>query len=403
MKRITKKIVIFYIVLIVIICVVSEIFIYIFLTYKDFYHYSGELEKNVIGSYPNNILPNSRYVWQYMPNTSFKLSNPKDNASVEVQINSQGFRDEEPNKRASNSYKIIALGDSFTFGWLVEHKDRWDEKLVSFINNNTNIQADSINLGMWMSTFDQHALILEDNYSNANIIIHLVYPSHIHTINSHSDEIINGKITKVLGHTLTINKNRLLHCINNVFCEKRIWFPYTFCAVNYVLTKNKFMRLLESEMGKISTLKGELIYQKSGQNYFKKGYELLEMSISQIAEFAKKKNIPYLVVVIPSKIQIPSVSHKKLTSKQKIIQTTAIPQKRIKEICNKTDWVMYLDMLEIFRKNENENYYFKNDPHWNSEGHRLAAEQIFNYIIKEKIITSFKRYLNSDKQTSQSL
>ncbi len=41
----------------------------------------------------------------------------------------------------------------------------------------------------------------------------------------------------------------------------------------------------------------------------------------------------------------------------------------------------YLDLREpLERNNDPLKYFFKNDPHWNSSGHELVAEEIFSYL-----------------------
>ena len=49
--------------------------------------------------------------------------------SYTVHINNLGFRDKEVNLTAPHPYRIVAIGDSFTYGWGVEAEQAWPKQL----------------------------------------------------------------------------------------------------------------------------------------------------------------------------------------------------------------------------------------------------------------------------------
>lgn len=126
----------------------------------------------------------------------------------------------------------------------------------------------------------------------------------------------------------------------------------------------------------------ELIFQEVGQDYFSFAYMMLKESINQISEFAKKKNIPYLVVIVPARMQIDPEGWE-----VKEIQTTDIPQQRIKEICADTHYAFCLDLLPVFRSQGHRMpLYYKNDLHWTPLGHQLAAQEVFKFLQEKHLI-----------------
>jgi len=90
-----------------------------------------EFQLSEIAGIPYELTPNHNYFWKYGPQRLFDPG-----FSISVKINSSGYRDEEvKNPKPSNSYRILAIGDSFTWGLGVEAEDSWVEQLQSMLND----------------------------------------------------------------------------------------------------------------------------------------------------------------------------------------------------------------------------------------------------------------------------
>jgi len=70
--------------------------------------------------------------------------------TVRLRANSQGFRTPElPRKKPAGTYRIAFLGDSTTFGWGVEAKERFSELLAARLNaREDGLRYEVINLGI---------------------------------------------------------------------------------------------------------------------------------------------------------------------------------------------------------------------------------------------------------------
>ncbi len=55
--------------------------------------------------------------------------------SYQVYVNNFGFRDSESNAEKSPQYRILAIGDSFTYGWGVEIGQTWPKVLEKILND----------------------------------------------------------------------------------------------------------------------------------------------------------------------------------------------------------------------------------------------------------------------------
>ncbi|MEW6202049.1 MAG: hypothetical protein AB1546_08740 [bacterium] len=75
----------------------------------------------------------------FPPNRRLKMytHNPQWGAYT-AQINADGFRDRNyPRKKPPDTIRIIILGDSFTFGWGLKQDDNFDNRLESWLNQNS--------------------------------------------------------------------------------------------------------------------------------------------------------------------------------------------------------------------------------------------------------------------------
>ncbi|GAB4159341.1 MAG: hypothetical protein Tsb009_36620 [Planctomycetaceae bacterium] len=365
-------------------CVEGMVLVYL---RSNGFYWNRQSKPRLVNEMPNNLVENPRYIWEYLPGSQYTYTDPRDKATYHVQVNSEKFRDEEPAARAHANYKFIALGDSFTFGWLVEHKDRWDEVLARLLKEKHGLNAASINRAMWMTTFDQHALMLEDNFpkESCQAVIHFVYPSHLQTANRHTVKTENGKIVSVYDPLLHLKDNALFFgAADAALVHKQLSFPFSLCMWRF----HQNLRLLEEQIAhahSVPEMTDEQIYQQKTQSIFQNGYDLMERSIAQIASFLKKKNIPYIVVVIPRDRQLNEAEWNGVTPIPEILET-AIPQQRFREACEKTGYAQMIDLLPDMKKHYNDKLYYKHDAHWRPEGHRMAAERVLEFMVQRGML-----------------
>lgn len=92
-----------------------------------------------------------------------------------VEINSLGIRDREyTSNPASGTYRILAVGDSQTFGNGLASTDTWPKQLEHVLNKNNNTQFEVINSGLPGSDTWQHEIILQrmlKNYNPTTIVL----------------------------------------------------------------------------------------------------------------------------------------------------------------------------------------------------------------------------------------
>jgi hypothetical protein len=92
-----------------------------------------------------------------------------------VTINSDGFRDRDfLIKKEPDTVRIVAVGDSLTFGWGVELNESWPKILENILNSNTNSKKfEILNLGLPTSNMEDKVdfFLLKGLKYNPDIVI----------------------------------------------------------------------------------------------------------------------------------------------------------------------------------------------------------------------------------------
>lgn len=99
--------------------VLAEVALRLYLTQRIFY----DVEMSRYAQLLKVKSPNPRIGHVHRPGASAHLM------GVDVEINSMGFRDDEPGGDADAVTRIVFLGDSLTFGWGVEESDTFAARL----------------------------------------------------------------------------------------------------------------------------------------------------------------------------------------------------------------------------------------------------------------------------------
>ena len=66
-----------------------------------------------------------------------------------IKISNQGLRDKEFEvRKPENTFRIVCLGDSFTFGWGVETNETFCKRIESYLNANSSTNYETLNFGI---------------------------------------------------------------------------------------------------------------------------------------------------------------------------------------------------------------------------------------------------------------
>lgn len=102
-------------------------------------------------------------VYTTFPPNKTDIKNPERGELWEVNTNSQGLRDEEISiEKPSETFRILVIGDSYTFGWGLNRSQRYTEVLEQRLNNSYDIDIQVVNMGRTDAGMRDYYVTLKD-------------------------------------------------------------------------------------------------------------------------------------------------------------------------------------------------------------------------------------------------
>ncbi|MBN1880294.1 SGNH/GDSL hydrolase family protein [bacterium] len=116
-----------------------------------------EFQLSDLAGVPYELTPNHQYEWKYGPRRLFDRG-----FSIPVRINEMGFRDDPVIlPKPEGTIRILAVGDSFTWGLGVAEEDCWVEQLEWMLQKQTTRKVDVINTGVGSWNTEVEAAFLQ--------------------------------------------------------------------------------------------------------------------------------------------------------------------------------------------------------------------------------------------------
>lgn len=301
--------------------------------------------------------------WRGIPGIKCEVKGSPE-VNMWVTINSKSFRDKEHSYLSERKlYKIVALGDSFVWGVGVEPEDRLTD-ILEFSLKNKGIESEVINLGMLGYSTDQEYLLFQSEgiKYKPNLVILVLYSDDIdanplRNISYYQKPAF--RFTKAgtlkLTNVPVPTQNDITVWLKN---HSSIYYLYTV-----FLTKINLFRNLCIMVGLMED-----------EEYIKQQAVLLTKELLRnLFNLVKQNNSDFLVVLIPDR--------KKAENTQRNGDFTAIAAFIRSDLQSHV-----LDLRPLLFKDTGK-YYFKADPHWTAEGHRLAADTIFTYLVENRFLS----------------
>jgi hypothetical protein len=301
-----------------------------------------------------------------------------------ININSFGFRDDEVTLTKSEGTKrILVLGDSFTFGMSVKKPEVYTEVLEKMLNErNDGTTYEVINGGAIGYTTDNEYLLLNEKGLTLNpdiVVLAFFAGNDVTEIRRHlweTDE--NGVPLKLTDTDHYVDEDHRLRL-------KGEEEPVSY-FVNFIY---KRMIILEQKFGWIKT-DPTLTWpafldpnDPNGDPRIPLFWDKIEIVISAMKHELDNRNIKLIVVSIPMDVQ----TDKKYWKKYSLMYfdddayEKNRPQTKLKELTDKYG-IDLIELLPYFREEGKDKwlYFEKEDPHWTSEGHALAAQIIYDNL-----------------------
>jgi lysophospholipase L1-like esterase len=301
--------------------------------------------------------PDKKLGYRLVP--QFEMDHQTREFRSHIKINSEGLRDHEyPAVKDAKTFRILAIGDSFTLGLGVNSEESYPKVLETMLNGDS-VNAGSkkyevINAGVDGYGTDQEYLYLQEllqRYKPDMVIVGL-YSNDV-------DDVIKG-IPLALFKTKSKNHFYFLSYLRGL----EILFYQTF---KKDVNKELFA-----------------IYQDPPSAEFAHALQLTKQYLVRIRDLAQSTEAKTLIVIIPSCFEISKSEWEKKGLGH--AYTDGFFNNNMKKFSDiftefgKTEKIPTLPLLPDFRSSKNSQLYFRVDPHWTKDGHRLAAGSIYNFI-----------------------
>lgn len=288
-------------------------------------------------------------------------------------LNSKGFNDVEFNaKKADETYRVLALGDSFAFG-VVPYKYNYLTLLEENLNKSGQ-KVEILNMGIpgigpkdYLALLTNEGLELKPDMVLLSFFIGNDFLRETEERNLYS----YSYVASFINYMITARKERLV-AANAEYKDNE---P-TFSDPKYIN--------LESDRSEI--------YRKQNP-VFESDFAKAMSYLTRIKQQCDERNISFAVVLIPDEVQI----NKTLESRVMLIKgfngdpndfDFALPNKLMAAKLNEQK-INFIDLLDNFASASTRTSLYKpNDTHWNIAGNKLAAEVIQTNLFNSRPVQS---------------
>ena len=293
-------------------------------------------------------ISDSHLPWKVRPGFVSEETLP-DGPTFVYKYNSQGFRDEEHDlKKPENTFRIVALGDSFTHGSGAEYEDTYLVKLESMLNSATagNPKVEIIKMGIGGYWTEPERILLERyglQYQPDLVIVGFLQNDVIDTqIGIHRSQVKDGYIISQSAGTLGRPGQWLYlnsHFFRIVLSRYVLWKKSRTAYMEWDLAWSKVLQ----ELGKIVAL---------GRNY-QKPFETIVFHISQ---------------------------------KQWAESGMEDHQQRLSSLCDQEGCVFIDSVPELRKEPDPLSLYWQIDGHCTADGYAVMARALFKGIMANNLI-----------------
>jgi lysophospholipase L1-like esterase len=274
----------------------------------------------------------------------------------EYQHNSEGFRDiDHTFEKPKNTFRILGIGDSFTYGQGVSFENTFLYILEKMLNEREkdSPKIEIIKAGIPRFFPEPERILLEQyglKYSPDLILIGFVPNDVIDTFLGIDAVRVDEEGYLIPKEAKKIGK-----------IGKWLYVQSHLCRI--------ILRSYMSYKTKRREYKFPEIYKPEG--YHERDWRKLESEFKKMIEIAKRAHVQIAFIHIPQGLRDSSYSY---------------PAMRLSEFFSELG-IVFIDVLEAMKEaSRDQTLYWVKDGHCNSAGYRVIAETVYSSLIKEGLV-----------------
>jgi lysophospholipase L1-like esterase len=282
---------------------------------------------------------------------------------IEIRLNSEGFRDAEHERtKPEGTLRILAVGDSFTFGVGVEAAETYPKILERLLDER---RAEVLNMGIGgLGTIEQADVVRHGVRYAPDLILLGLLAEDRWSPHSGNDLCDN------------IRASRAAAAGTDAPAEPGL-IGFTGRLHRWLALHSDAYFLLMTGAG--TSVRTGAIGLREGRNRkeLEEGWRLTRDALRDIADVARGAGARLVIVRIPFLYDVHA---------DKPDRTAAV----LAEF-EKQNGIPVCDLLDVFRKNREQDLYFPADGHWTPAAHELAAEEIRRYLAERGLLGPGRR------------
>ncbi len=290
-----------------------------------------------------------------------------------IKINSQGLRGQEINiGKQRNSFRIIILGDSFTFGSRVNDAETFPFQLETLLRKRSEIgeKIEVINAGHGAySTREEYEYFMERGiHLRPDMLIIAWFPNDI------------TELSRAVSWRSLLKRHYEFEPFKSYIRSLAI-FNALRINVSYAFIKFKIGSYVPKERINIFSAEDTAVEQKLWDSCF--------AYILKLKQLCDDEKIEFLLVALPD-------------FKQFSLNNSFRPQGRLKVFSN-AHQISFLDVSDRFKSFSRSNdvselYLYPKDCHFSALGNYLVAEELFNYVNSYFYLSTERERVKTDSQ-----
>jgi hypothetical protein len=334
-------------------------------------------------------------LYEYDPDLGFRVRAyyPIDQGTI---TNKFGFNDDDyPLQKPPGIYRILVVGDSF--GWAGGREGNYTAMLERQLDNHYGYhRIDIINAGYPMTQTAEQLVMLKK-----------------YGLQYHPDLVILGFF--VGNDFIDGNPNRKRIVVNDLYIDidrRRehiiLGYPIVFQSRLLLYVKQKYkiftelrkaaseprQQLSQEQPGTFAEAtfldleRAELEFfniNSSRKGRFQKNINYILQSIAEMDALLKSQNIKFIVAIYPDVFQINKTLLKGIVERFRLRiedYDLDLAQNILKSFLQSKD-ISYIDFTDRFRsEGQEKDLYILRDSHWNRSGNQLAADILFETLVK---------------------
>jgi hypothetical protein len=315
-----------------------------------------------------------------------------------IETNALGFRDGETTYARSDArWRILLLGDSFGFGYGVERRfgfaDRLEDKLPGIEVVNLSVTAYGTDQELLLydaegSKFDVDVVMLALTVSNdfADIVkdrSFVLYKPYFEARDGRlelrgtppPEPIRSGSSPDAPAYDSPVP-------VHDFLDRKSALYGFVFerlSTVDALRARFETMRLLVPQIDVYTSDQVGILCKVPNEKQ-EQAWQLMLALLDAWQEGVRQHGAQPLLLLIPSQLQVSESAWARVAAQRDLSADRfdpAYPHEHLKAYCAERDLAV-IDLLPPFREESarGRRLYFRRDPHWNRYGHEFAAECI---------------------------